>query len=881
MKKHILFLSCLFLLLFSSVCHGTNEASFDCEKASTPTEKCICSDDDLSRTDGWLASEYLTRLKFLSPEEKNNLKSEQIAWLKKRDKACEQAEGSSSNTYGVDKGCLKKMYEERVKELYTKIQGLLRLDLNLPHDLQLLISEKFDKYSIRPSYYFRLSDHEYLLYGYGISYADSKKGSVDSIIWGNMGATIHGAIRGKGITWLIVHSGNLHQGHERSGYQAIMITDKKSSNEPYQLFDLASDSTLDYLMGNSNPCPYLEDADKDIGWFSELKGYDVKDLNGDGINDMVFHIEAFDCEANKRISIEETYYFLPRKPFIEKKEKKSYAQLPAFSPRVGHSWDVTSVAFSPDGRYVLSGSLDNTLKLWNVATGEEIRTFKGHSISVESVAFSPDGRYALSGSGDNTLKLWDVATGEEIRTFTGHTGPVESVAFSPDGRYALSGGAIFDQTIKLWEVATGKEIRTFKGHSDMVESVTFSPDGRYALSGSFDGTLKLWDVATGKEIRTFIGHQERVKSVTFSPDGRYILSAGYDKILRFWNVATGKEIKTFERYSYIISSIAFSPDGRYALSGSWDGAVGLWDVTAGKEIKTFKGHSETVESVAFSPDGRYALSGSDDKTMKLWDVVTGKEIRTFGHSPYIKSVSKISNEKTVKNNRDILQAAEADVNAKDKDGNTALMSASRNGNIAEVRKLLAAKADVNATDNKGNTALMLASRTFYVEIVRELLAAKADVNARNKDGATALMLASGYSHPGLVVTDKNGKMVVINKSLVGNVEVVRALLAAKADVNVKSNKNGRTALMAASLFGTVEVVRELLAARADVNAKSNDGGTALMEASRYGNVEVVRELLAAKADVNAKNNDGRTALMEASKGHDDVVKLLKEAGAIE
>jgi WD40 repeat protein len=305
----------------------------------------------------------------------------------------------------------------------------------------------------------------------------------------------------------------------------------------------------------------------------------------------------------------------------------------------GHTEVVYSVAFSPDGRYALSGSSDKTLKLWDVATGAEIRTFTGHTSWVFSVAFSPDGRYALSGSWDKTLKLWDVATGEEIRTFTGHTSSVISVAFSPDGRYALSGSG--DDTLKLWDVATGEEIRTFTGHTSGVSSVAFSPDGRYALSGSGDDTLKLWDVATGAEIRTFTGHTSVVRSVAFSPDGRYALSSSSDQTTLLWDVALGAEIRTFTGHTHPVTSVAFSPDGRYALLGSLlDNPLKLWEVATGAEIRTFQRYSHHITDIAISPDDRYALSGSDDKTLKLWDVATGSEIRTFtGHTESVYSVA--------------------------------------------------------------------------------------------------------------------------------------------------------------------------------------------------------------------------------------------------
>jgi WD40 repeat protein len=309
--------------------------------------------------------------------------------------------------------------------------------------------------------------------------------------------------------------------------------------------------------------------------------------------------------------------------------------------QLGHPSDVTSVAFSPDGRYALSGSVDKTLKLWEVSSGKVVRTFSGHSNSVNSVAFSPDGKYALSGSVDKTLKLWEVASGKVVRTFAGHSDEVNSVAFSPDGKYLLSGSS--DKTLKLWEIASGKELRTFTGHSNSVNSVTFSPDVKYVLSGSRDKTLKLWEVASGKEIRTFTGHSDTVTSVAFSPDGKYILSGSGDKTLKLWEISSGKEIRTFSGHSDWVNSVAFSPDGKYALSGSGsfqfkDNTLKLWEISSGKEVRTFSGHSSTVNSVAFSPDGRYALSGSFE-TLKLWEVSSGRELRTFtGHSERILSV---------------------------------------------------------------------------------------------------------------------------------------------------------------------------------------------------------------------------------------------------
>ncbi|MCX5829658.1 MAG: caspase family protein [Deltaproteobacteria bacterium] len=351
---------------------------------------------------------------------------------------------------------------------------------------------------------------------------------------------------------------------------------------------------------------------------------------------------------------------------------------PEIFVQMGHSSStVPCIAFSPDGRYALSGGYDQTVKLWDVSTGREVRTFLGHLNGVKSVAFSPDRRYALSADWNGIVKLWEISTGKEIRTFKGDmygnsvsfsadgqhvlyasistiqrwelsTGrklqtpeihlqgsTVTPVAFSSDGQYALAGD---NKNIKLWEISTGRVVQTLQGHSDHVYSVALSSDSKYALSGSADHTVKLWNVSTGKEIKTFQYPQTPV-AVAFSPDGRYALSGSCDGILSsyftLWEMATGKEIKTYH-FQDTVSSVVFNPDGRYILSCGYH--IALSEVSTGKEIRRFHGYLGLLSALAFSADGRYALS-HQNKTFRLWDVAIGKEIRTIQYPKYTPAVA--------------------------------------------------------------------------------------------------------------------------------------------------------------------------------------------------------------------------------------------------
>ena len=317
---------------------------------------------------------------------------------------------------------------------------------------------------------------------------------------------------------------------------------------------------------------------------------------------------------------------------------------PRLVAQLGHSGSVTSVAYSPDGKFILTGGYDETARLWDAATGKELRRFEAYFGAVNSVAYSPDGNTILTGSAD--ARLWDAATGEELRRFPGYFG-VSSVAYSPDGKFILTGN-FGDSTARQWDAATGKELRRFEGHLARVFSVEYSPDGKSILTGSADKTARIWDASTGKELRRFEGHSNSVNSVAYSLDGKSILTGSADKTARIWDAFTGKELRRFKGHSNSVKSVAYSPDGKSILTGSGAQTAQLWDAETATELRRFSRHSYGDYSVAYSPDGKFVLTGGGDQTVRLWDAATGNEQRRFeGRSSRVDSVAYSPNGKSI------------------------------------------------------------------------------------------------------------------------------------------------------------------------------------------------------------------------------------------
>jgi WD40 repeat protein/serine/threonine protein kinase len=313
----------------------------------------------------------------------------------------------------------------------------------------------------------------------------------------------------------------------------------------------------------------------------------------------------------------------------------------------GHLQPVWSVVFSPSGRVIASGSEDNAIRLWDVATGESEKILRGHGSAVHKAVFSPDGEWIASGAHDETVRLWNIAGYQEVRVlhttvFRGHADGILSARFSSDGKQIIT--ASRDRSAMLWNAATGERVRSFEeGHEFLATSAAFFPDGRRVATGAGDNSVRIWDITEGTQLKV-ISPTGRVGAVAVSPGGDWLASGSPGNELQIWDANSGALSASLSGHAAEVSAIAISSEGDHIASGDERGRVRIWRRAAPGQpwelARELSGHTRSISALRFSPDGRRLITASGDRTCGQWDVATGQEFRqlVLRHPDWVSSL---------------------------------------------------------------------------------------------------------------------------------------------------------------------------------------------------------------------------------------------------
>jgi WD40 repeat protein len=281
-----------------------------------------------------------------------------------------------------------------------------------------------------------------------------------------------------------------------------------------------------------------------------------------------------------------------------------------------HPAGINSVAFTGDGKFILSAGKDRQIYCWDLGSGQRERELYGHADDVSAVKCAKNVNVVLSGSMDGWLNLWQLSTGKCITMMSGHTSSINAVDLSFDGHLAISGSN--DHTLRVWRLPSGQCLRVLSGHDHYVRGAVLSPGMRQAVSVSWDRTLRVWDIVTGKCLKVIEGHTEAIDALAVSPDGAYAITGGLDHTIVLWNLISGEAVKVIEGISTRILSLVFSVDQRFIFSGEIDGTINVWRLLDGHSVKRFVAHTGPVNSLDVSADGRLLASVSSDRFLKIW-----------------------------------------------------------------------------------------------------------------------------------------------------------------------------------------------------------------------------------------------------------------------
>jgi WD40 repeat protein len=286
----------------------------------------------------------------------------------------------------------------------------------------------------------------------------------------------------------------------------------------------------------------------------------------------------------------------------------------------GHRGAIAAVTVSPDGQYLVTGSSDRTVRVWEYATGQLKHNLEGHQKSLSAIAVTPDSKQLVTVSHDSTVRVWNLETGALRLVLEGHQGSIYTVAITPDGKQIVTGGA--DSTARVWDLQTGEALKVITGHEAMIFSLAITPDGTRLVTGSMDNTARIWNLQTGQLLQVLTGHQAHINAVAISSDGAHLVTGSYDNTARIWNLKSGALLSVLKDHQDNIVTVAISPDGTRVVTGSYDKTARVWDLETGKILHVLKGHESRLYTVAFSPNGTHLLTGSRDKTVRIWNLDT-------------------------------------------------------------------------------------------------------------------------------------------------------------------------------------------------------------------------------------------------------------------